>query len=103
MTESSSALVPTEGSPHPEFRSRHITLDPEAAVEHVCERLKGCSATETGEGIKIRTMDGSLIAILEAADPETGGAILHYRTAPASETATLKATKVWRTLEPFAD
>ncbi len=75
----------------------------EAATEIILEALKGVSATETEEGIKFRTMDGMLIAILTGTHYEEPAVKLHYRTAPASETATLKARRLWRALESYAE
>ena len=88
---------------YPEFTTEPLALDAETATEIVLERLEGVTATETDEGIKFRTTGGMLIAILTGTHYEEPGVDLHYRTAPASETATLKARRLWRTLESYAE
>lgn len=97
-----SELVSTEQPEHPEFSTVVLTLDRETALDRICEELKGIALNESAEGTKIRTTRGDLLAIVE--DERSGdGSILHYRTAPASETTTLKARKIWRTLDAFEE
>ena len=99
--DTTSTLIPVEDMKHSEFTTERLRLNVETATEIIRETLKGISATETDEGIKFRTMDGMLIAILTGTHYEDPAVELHYRTAPASETATLKARKLWRALESY--
>jgi hypothetical protein len=103
MPRRTAGLVPAGESGRPEFRTVHLSLEPAAAVDRICERMKGCVATETPEQITIRTTRGALLATLEPGPGDDGGTVLQYRTAPASETVTLKARTLWRALEPFAE
>lgn len=85
---------------HPEFTTERLALDVQTATDLICDAVSGVTPTETTVGTKFRTQTGMLIAILtEAGD----GVDLHYRTAPASEPATLKARRLWRALRPYAD
>ncbi len=103
MDTTTSAPVPKEHVEHSEFTTESLALTVEMARELVCETLRGVTATETDEGIKFRTPGGTLIAILTGAHYEDPAVQIHYRTAPASETATLKARRLWRALEPYAE
>ena len=94
--------APGEDNAHPEFTTERLRIDADTATEVVLEALGGVSATDTDEGIKFRTTDGSLIAILTGTHYEEADVDLHYRNAPPSETATLKARKLWRVLDEFA-
>jgi hypothetical protein len=85
---------------HPEFTTEHLALDVETATDLLCAAVNGVTATETTVGTKLRTQTGMLVAILTEADD---GVDLHYRTAPASEPATLKARRLWRALRPYAE
>jgi len=103
IMENTSDLVPAEIVEHPEFTTVGLRLDVETAEEMICETLTGVTATETDEGIKFRTTDGMLIAILTGTHYEEPAVEIHYRTAPASETATLKASRLRRALGPYID
>ena len=94
------SLVPTGDIAHPEFTTERLRLDAERATDVIQDRIGGLSSTRTDEGVKFRTMDGMLVAILTGADDESA-VDFHYRTAPASEAATLKARKLRRGLEPY--
>lgn len=96
----SSELVSTDRPEHPEFRTVPLALDPETVLEHIAETLKGITLNESEAGTKVRTTGGDLLAIVEAG-PEADTTVLHYRTAPASETMTLKARKLYKALEAF--
>lgn len=98
----SSDLVPKVNAEHPEFTTESLSVDVETATEKICDTLKGVTATETADGVKFRTTDGKLLALLTE-DAEEGTVKLHYRTAPASEVATLKARKLWRAVELYAE
>ncbi|MFB6130758.1 MAG: hypothetical protein ABEJ28_08065 [Salinigranum sp.] len=102
-TTTPSALVPKANVEHPEFTTEGLTLDVESARDLICATLGGVTATDTADGVKFRTSDGSLVAILTGTHYEAPAVELHYRTAPPSESATLKARKVWRALKPYAD
>jgi hypothetical protein len=88
----------------PEFESLDLDIDTEEANRSIEEAIKGLSTSETDEGVKYRTTDGMLVAIV--GPRETGGgdpkARLAYRTAPASEAATRKASKIRDALRPHA-
>lgn len=82
---------------HPTFASERIPLDVATATERVVDALGGVTATETNEGVRFRTLDGTLLAVLS--ETEDGSAELQYRTAPPSETATLKARRLRRVFD----
>lgn len=103
MATPPSTLGPGEEVEHPEFTTDRIALDLETAIDEICETLKGVTPTETDEGVKCRTTDGMLIAILTQVEGEDEAVDLYYRTAPESETATLKARRLGRALEPYAE
>lgn len=96
--------VVLDGSParHPGFATERLTLDPETVVERIHETLGGVTATRTDEGMKFRTPDGTLVALLtvvEESDDDESAVLFQYRTEPASESGTLKARRLWRALE----
>ncbi|WP_255198151.1 hypothetical protein [Halorarius litoreus] len=85
----------------PEFTTERLAVGPPRAVDLIREAVEGVSTTETETGITVRTRRGMLLAIVTAVDGEH--ADLHYRTAPASEPATLKARRLWKALRPYAE
>jgi len=97
-----STLLPAESTVHPEFTVEPLHVDVETATQVVRDALPGVGATATAEGVKFRTTDGTLIAILTGDRPDEPGVELHYRVAPASDTATRKARKLRQALEPYA-
>lgn len=97
----SEMLVRKEQIVHPEFTTERLTVDTARAVDLIGEAVGGVSTTDTPAGIKVRTQSGTLLAILTVADEDR--ADVHYRTAPASETATLKAHRLWKALRPYAE
>lgn len=97
-----SAVVPKEISENPAFTTERLSLDVDSATDVILRTLKGVSATETDEGIKFRTSDGMLVAFLTGTHYEDPVVELHYRTMPASDTATLKARRLWKALEQYA-
>lgn len=103
MTTDTPTHEPRESPVHEGFATETLALDAERAREVVCDELKGVTATETAEGIKFRTTDGTLIAVLTGTHCEEPAVELHYRTEPASETATLKARRLRGALSPYAD
>lgn len=96
-------VVP-DGSParHPGFAAERLALDPETVVERIHETLGSVTATRTDEGMKFRTPDGTLVALLtaiEGDDEDDPTVLFQYRTEPPSESGTLKARRLWRALE----
>lgn len=101
MEPADRALVPAERPVHPEFAVEHLTVDRGRATALVHDTVENVTATDTAEGRKFRTTDGTLVAILRPAD---GGerVDLHYRMAPPASTATLRARRLARAFRPFA-
>jgi hypothetical protein len=88
--------VPT----HPGFASERLDLDVETVAARVRETLGEVSGTRTDEGLKFRTTDGTLVALLTPIEDEDGPAVrFQYRTEPASESGTLKARRLWEALD----
>jgi|GEM_PF-3104354 len=86
----------------PEFEIVDLAVDVEAVDRAIEEVIKGLVASDVEYGRKYRTMGGTLVAVV-APRPSDGGdatAALAYRTAPASESATRKATKVFEAIQP---
>jgi hypothetical protein len=86
-----SPTAPTLGDARPEFDTERLALDVATATERVHETLAGLTATETPEGIRFRTRDGTLLAVLHGS---ADGVDLHYRAEPAALPATRKARKL---------
>lgn len=86
----------------PEFESLDLDVDAGEARRHVEDAVKGLSRSETEEGVRYRTTDGTLVAIVGPRQTGSGDvrARLAYRTAPASESATRKASKIREALQP---
>lgn len=99
MTPNDSELVRAAGVERPEFAVEQLTVDAATATELICEAVGSVTATETTRGTKIRTHNGMLIAVVTETDD---GSELQYRTAPASDPATLKARRLWRAMRPYA-
>jgi hypothetical protein len=98
-------IVPKPETDRPEFDRVLLTADVDSAVTLATERVKGLATTETDEGVKFRTTDGTLVAIVDATTdgPAAAQSTLSYRTGPASSDATRKARRLWAaldTLEP---
>ena len=86
----------------PEFTAVPLTVDAAEARDRVQRSLKGLSATETENGIKLRTTGGMLVAVVgDRSGSDEAEAELAYRTAPPSELATRKGRKVFEALEEF--
>lgn len=88
----------------PQFESIDLNVDAESADRHIEETIKGLSTAHTDEGVKYRTTDGMLVAIVGERHTGSGDAkaTLAYRTEPASESATRKASKIRKALQPHA-
>lgn len=88
----------------PEFELLDLDVDTDEADQYIEEAIKGLSASKAGEGVKYRTTGGMLVAIVGPRHTGSGDvkAKLAYRTAPASESATRKASKIRDALEPHA-
>lgn len=93
-----------EALARPEFELVDLTVDVDEAHRTIEETVKGLSTAETEAGVKYRTRDGMLVAIVGSrpSDDGEGTARLAYRAAPASEPATRKASKILEALEPNA-
>lgn len=85
----------------PEFETVELAIDVDEAHRHVTETMRGLTTSETEAGKKYRTTDGMLLAVV-GPGVEEGSATLLYRTAPASDLATRKASKIFEALEPHA-
>jgi hypothetical protein len=87
----------------PAFESLDLDVDAEAARRYVEAAISGLATSETDEGVRYRTTDGRLVAIV--APRPTGSdevkAKLAYRTEPASEAATRKGAKIREALQPY--
>jgi hypothetical protein len=81
----------------PEFEIVDLAVDVEAVDRAIEAVIKGLVASDVEYGRKYRTTRGTLVAVV-APRPSDGGdakTALAYRTAPASDSATRKATKVF--------
>lgn len=87
-----------------EFTTVELILGEARAAEIVHSTLKGLTSTPTEGGLKFRTSEGMLVALLRECEQPSPGvqSLLEYRTAPASEAATRKARKIRTALEPYA-
>jgi hypothetical protein len=102
MATSSSPLVPKDHVEYPEFTTERLVLDVDTATDIICETVGGVTPTDTDDGRKFRSTDGRLLAILTPR-PGVAGIDLHYRTAPASDPATLKSRRLWQAVQPYVD
>lgn len=86
----------------PEFESVDLAIEVDEIHRHIEEAIKGLSTSETEEGVRYRTTDGMLVAIVGSRGTEPGDvkATLVYRTEPALESATRKASKILDALKP---
>lgn len=96
------ALRPTEEA-RPAFAAVDVTLPVEETMRLVQAFLKGLHATETREGMRFRTDDGMLVAVVRerALDRGVPGTRVEYRTGPPSLLATRKGEKVRETVLPY--
>ena len=83
---------------YPGFETVRLALDIDEAADVIHDTLEGLSATETEDGLKFRTVRGTLLAVLTEADSEEHTE-LHYRTGPGASAGTLKGRKLGRVLE----
>jgi hypothetical protein len=91
MDERSSSTTVEAQAERPEFEAVELTLALPEATAQVHETVEGLYATDTDEGIRFRSFDGMLVAVLDETD---GTVLLYYRTEPATESATRKARKL---------
>lgn len=87
----------------PEFATMPLGIGVDEAIDAVHDAVKGLHGTRTDVGVKVRTTDGMLVAVVcgvTAAD-DPAASILHFRTEPASELATRKGRKLGAALEQF--
>lgn len=87
----------------PEFDAVHLSISVADAVDLIHETVRGLHATPTEVGVKIRTTDGLLAAVVAdpGAETDAAAAVVHHRTDPASELVTRKATKLKRALTQY--
>ena len=83
----------------PEFESVDLTVDTGAARRHVEDAVAGLVASEADEVVNYRTLDGTLVAVV-GTPSEREGSTIAYRTAPASNPATRKASRLREALDP---
>lgn len=91
----------THALERPEFGSVDLDIDAEEADRRIEETIKGLSSSQTPEGVNYRTKDGMLVVIVGSPKGAGAEARLAYRTEPASEPATRKASKILAALEPY--
>ena len=85
----------------PEFDVMALDIGVDEAHQHIQDAVKGLTEAASAEGLRYRTHDGRLVAILAEAASGTAdeSATLAHRTAPLSESATRKARKIHDALE----
>lgn len=93
-------IAPRTDDDHPAFATDRLSIDFQTATDLLRDAVNGVTATPTDEGVKVRALDGMLLGVVTDDD---GAATLHYRTAPPSEPATLKAERLRETLREAAD
>ena len=93
-----------EALTRPEFESIDLDMTMDHAHDQMTEVVRGLSTSESEEGRKYRTADGTLVAIVGTRSVRDGQekAKLAYRIAPPSDLATRKASKISRALESSA-
>lgn len=91
-----------ESPDRPEFATIDLDLPIEDAHGEIDETIAGLYASETEEGLKVRTVNGILVATLEKHSAGSGDAksALAYRTEPELVPATRKARKIRDALAP---
>jgi hypothetical protein len=97
-------MTPQQRSPtRPEFESLGLAIDEAETRQQVERAVRGLATSETDDGVRYRTLGGMLVAIVR---PQSGDddaqSELAYRTAPASDPATRKASKIVDALMPHA-
>lgn len=96
-------LVPAATEGRAEFTTIDLTIDLDQAEDIIRSTIEGLTACSTEEGRKFRSPDGMLVALIKEGDPtiDALASRVVYRTAPASDLSTLKATKIYRALRPY--
>jgi hypothetical protein len=77
----------------PEFESVDLTIDTETTETRIEETVKGLAAAEADGVVNYRTRGGTLVAVV-GAPTEREGTTFAYRTAPAADPATRKASRL---------
>lgn len=87
----------------PEFETVDLDITAEEVHRHIDEAITGLSTSEDSDGMKVRTTDGMLVAVIAHRYTGSGDvkSTLAYRTEPASEFATRKAKKLVEALGPY--
>lgn len=88
----------------PEFEVVDLEIDAEETHQRIEATIKGLATAETDVGIKYRTTDGMLVAVVAPRPSGSGDtkSQFAYRTDPASVAATRKAAKIMDALKPHA-
>ena len=86
----------------PEFETVDLDVTPEEAQRRVDAAIAGLATAEDADGMKVRTTDGMLVAVIGHRHSGSGDvkSRLAYRTEPASVPATRKAKKLAEALRP---
>ena len=105
MTNSSEESTADAGASFtdPEFATMPLEISVDEAIDEVHDAVKGLHGTPTPVGVKVRTTDGMLVAVVRESerDDDAVSSRLSYRIEPASELATRKAQKIATALERF--
>lgn len=103
QTRHTAELVPAATEGRDEFTTVELAIDLDGAEKAVRSAINGLATSSTEEGLKFRTTDGMLVAVLGDGESarESVRSSLVYRTAPASIPATLKANRIRRVLQPY--
>jgi hypothetical protein len=86
----------------PEFEVVDLDVDTDETHDRIEDTIKGLATAETDDGVKYRTTDGMLVAIVAPRPSGSGDtkSQVAYRTDPESIAATRKATKIKEALRP---
>ncbi|WP_254526092.1 hypothetical protein [Natrinema caseinilyticum] len=88
----------------PEFESLDLDIAVADVHDRITDAVRGLTTSDSEEGTKYRTTDGMLVAVVGTSSATEDGerATVAYRTAPPSEPATRKASKIATALESDA-
>jgi hypothetical protein len=86
----------------PEFEVVDLDVDPDETRRRIEEAIKGLTTSETEAGVNYRTRGGTLVVVVGPGSDGGAGTSIAYRTAPPSEQATRKASKIAEALRPHA-
>jgi hypothetical protein len=85
----------------PEFESVDLAVELGEARDRIDDAMAGLAASEveTEAVVNYRTLDGTLVAVVGTPGAREGST-LAYRTAPASDPATRKASRLREAIDP---